>query len=47
MMSRRRFSLGLGAAATSLVAIDSSAAVAPIKARNIVLLHGLFADGSC
>jgi pimeloyl-ACP methyl ester carboxylesterase len=45
MISRRAFSAG---AAASLIAMRSLAATAaPAKARNIVLVHGLFADGSC
>ncbi len=49
MMNRRRFSAALAAtAAASLIPIRGIAALAPpVKARNIVLLHGLFADGSC
>jgi pimeloyl-ACP methyl ester carboxylesterase len=49
MMNRRTFSAGLAAgAAASLVATDGMAAIpAPTKARNVVLVHGLFADGSC
>src|ERR1700761_2530415 len=45
MISRRAFSAG---AAASLIAMRSVAATAALtKARNIVLVHGLFADGSC
>ena len=46
-MDRRRFLLS--AAATSILAapaLKSAAAVAP-KVKNVVLVHGLFADGSC
>ena len=44
-MNRRTFS---AAAAASLVAIRTAAATAvPTKASNVVLVHGLFADGSC
>src|SRR6201995_1323752 len=49
MMNRRNFSTALFAgAAASLVSTRGMAAnpTAP-KARNIVLVHGLFADGSC
>lgn len=48
MMSRRRFSTTLfGAAASSLIAARGIAAnPAPAKANNVVLVHGLFADGS-
>jgi pimeloyl-ACP methyl ester carboxylesterase len=49
MMNRRSFSAALAAsAAASLVSIRGMAATpAPVKARNVVLVHGLFADGSC
>src|SRR5277367_5180861 len=49
MMNRRTFSAGLFAgAAASLVSNRGMAATsAPISARNVVLVHGLFADGSC
>jgi pimeloyl-ACP methyl ester carboxylesterase len=48
-MNRRAFSAALLAgAATSLISTRSSAANAsPAKANNVVLVHGLFADGSC
>src|SRR5580692_6890532 len=47
-MNRRTFlSIVAAGAATSLVP-GASAAVQPApKARNVVLAHGLFADGSC
>ena len=49
MMNRRGFSAALIAgAAASLVSGRGVAAIpAPTKARNVVLVHGLFADGSC
>src|SRR5580765_4161163 len=51
MMNRRAFSAAaVVAAAVSLVSTRSMAAAtnsAPMKARNVVLVHGLFADGSC
>lgn len=49
IMNRRHFSAALVAGATaSLIASSGLAAIpAPVKARNIVLVHGLFADGSC
>src|SRR5262245_35413954 len=49
MMNRRAFSASMAAgAAASLISVDGMAATAgPIKARNVVLVHGLFADGSC
>ena len=48
MISRRVFSAALVAGAASIISTRGSAATGtPIKARNIVLVHGLFADGSC
>ena len=49
MMDRRSFSAALVAgAAASLISTRAMAAdSAPPKARNVVLVHGLFADGSC
>ncbi|MGC1561049.1 MAG: alpha/beta hydrolase [Bradyrhizobium sp.] len=50
MIDRRAFSAALVAgAAASLIPTRSMAAISrpPIKARNVVLVHGLFADGSC
>ncbi|KXF78120.1 hydrolase [Paramesorhizobium deserti] len=49
MMNRRTFSKVLVAgAAASLAATRGFAATAkPVQARNVVLVHGLFADGSC
>jgi pimeloyl-ACP methyl ester carboxylesterase len=49
MMNRRIFSTTmLAGAAASLIATRGMAAnPAPPKARNVVLVHGLFADGSC
>jgi pimeloyl-ACP methyl ester carboxylesterase len=48
MIDRRNFSATLLAgAAASLLAARAGAATAPaVKARNVVLVHGLFADGS-
>lgn len=48
-MNRRIFSAAIVAtAAASLVSSRGMAArAAPVKARNIVFVHGLFADGSC
>jgi len=48
-INRRMFSTALVAgAAASLTSLRGMAAAAsPIKARNVVLVHGLFADGSC
>jgi pimeloyl-ACP methyl ester carboxylesterase len=49
MISRRAFSTALlaGAAASLLSTSGMTANAAPVKARNVVLVHGLFADGSC
>jgi pimeloyl-ACP methyl ester carboxylesterase len=48
MMNRRAFSTALLAGATaSLLSAPGPAAATPPKARNVVLVHGLFADGSC
>jgi pimeloyl-ACP methyl ester carboxylesterase len=49
IMNRRSLSAFLAAAAaTSLVSTRGLAApTAPAKAGNVVLVHGLFADGSC
>ena len=48
MMNRRNFSAAIVAcAAASLISVRGMAAnPAPTKARNVVLVHGLFADGS-
>src|SRR6201989_3473133 len=48
MMNRRVFSKALlaGAAASLISTRGMAANVAPTKARNVVLVHGLFADGS-
>jgi pimeloyl-ACP methyl ester carboxylesterase len=47
MMNRRAFvELAAAAAASPLLARAAAAQAAP-KARNVVLVHGLFADGSC
>src|ERR1700678_4349692 len=49
MMNRRAFSsaLAVSAAASLISARGMAAATTPTKARNVVLVHGLFADGSC
>jgi pimeloyl-ACP methyl ester carboxylesterase len=49
MMNRRTFSATMvaGAAASLASARGIAATPAPSKARNVVLVHGLFADGSC
>ena len=46
-LSRRAFSATLIGAAASLSAGTRAAPAAPVKAQNVVLVHGLFADGSC
>jgi pimeloyl-ACP methyl ester carboxylesterase len=48
MMTKRTFSAAMVAGATaSLVSTLGVAAIpAPVRARNVVLVHGLFADGS-
>jgi pimeloyl-ACP methyl ester carboxylesterase len=48
VISRRDFSLAMVVgAATSLISTRGLAVpAAPVKARNVVLVHGLFADGS-
>src|SRR5437879_10593562 len=49
MMNRRSFSTALlaGAAASLISTRGMTANATPAKAHNIVLVHGLFADGSC
>ena len=49
MLNRRTFSTALltGAAASLISSRGIAASAAPPKARNVVLVHGLFADGSC
>ena len=48
MMNRRTFSAAMvvGAAASLISNRGMAAIPAPTKARNVVLVHGLFADGS-
>src|SRR5882724_12576338 len=49
MMNRRTFSatLAAGVAAGILASSDKARAQAASKARNVVLVHGAYADGSC
>jgi pimeloyl-ACP methyl ester carboxylesterase len=49
VINRRTFSAALvaGAAASLASTRGITATAAPTKARNVVLVHGLFADGSC
>ena len=46
-MDRRTFVSLVAAGAASPLLQGAAATQAPPKARNIVLVHGLFADGSC
>jgi pimeloyl-ACP methyl ester carboxylesterase len=48
-MNRRTFTatMAAGAVASLVSARGIAATSAPAKARNVVLVHGLFADGSC
>lgn len=45
-IDRRAFATALAASAATAL-IPTRATAAPPKARNVVLVHGLFADGSC
>jgi pimeloyl-ACP methyl ester carboxylesterase len=47
MISRRTFTGGLAAATTATLMPRLARAANVPKARNVVLVHGLFADGSC
>jgi len=49
MINRRAFSTTLmtGAAASLIPTHGMAATSTPVKASNVVLVHGLFADGSC
>src|SRR6202165_6276290 len=49
MINRRAFSAALvtGAAASLISTRGTAANSTPAKASNVVLVHGLFADGSC
>ena len=49
IIDRRALSAALvaGAAASFISPRGGVIAAAPPKARNVVLVHGLFADGSC
>ena len=46
MIDRRAFLASAGVAAGTALAATTTLA-APIKARNVVLVHGAYADGSC
>jgi pimeloyl-ACP methyl ester carboxylesterase len=47
MMNRRTFSTALVAGAAAATTRGMAANATSSKARNVVLVHGLFADGSC
>jgi pimeloyl-ACP methyl ester carboxylesterase len=47
MLTRRSFNTLLAAGAVASVASQVIQAKTPPKANNVVLVHGLFADGSC
>jgi pimeloyl-ACP methyl ester carboxylesterase len=49
LMNRREFAAAMLAGATASVGFPNAtaAAAAPMTVRNAVLVHGLFADGSC
>ena len=47
MLDRRTFLAGLATAATTALLHGSSKAQTSASARNVVLVHGAFADGSC
>src|SRR3954452_20001664 len=47
MITRRTFSTALAAGAAASLMVTRGLAAAATKARNVVLVHGLFADGSC
>jgi pimeloyl-ACP methyl ester carboxylesterase len=47
LMGRRAFVGAIAAAAASPLLARAAAAQSPPTARNVVLVHGLFADGSC
>src|SRR5215467_9409863 len=47
MITRRAFVSAIASAAAIALASRSTPAAEGVHARNIVLVHGLFADGSC
>jgi len=47
MMNRRRFATALAVGATAALTRRAVSARSGPPARNVVLVHGLFADGSC
>jgi pimeloyl-ACP methyl ester carboxylesterase len=46
MINRRTLGLGMAASAAAVIAAGRGARAALVAARNVVLVHGLFADGS-
>src|SRR5215471_4922086 len=46
-MDRRTFVSGTGAVAATSLLVGTVAAQPVPKAKNVVMVHGLFADGSC
>jgi hypothetical protein len=48
-MNRRTFTttLTMGVAASTFAKTVLAADISILKARNVVLVHGLYADGSC
>ena len=46
-MNRRTFASTLAASATAVLIPRAAFARTIVPARNVVLVHGLFADGSC
>ncbi len=47
MMTRRTLNRALAASAAAALLPGAAEAQDPPRARNVVLVHGLFADGSC
>jgi hypothetical protein len=47
MVDRRAFGIGLAASGAAVAMASSVKAAGPVQARNVVLVHGAFADGSC
>jgi pimeloyl-ACP methyl ester carboxylesterase len=47
MLNRRTFSAALAASAAFASRPDRASPAVQVAARNVVLVHGLFADGSC
>src|ERR1044072_2984553 len=47
MMTRRMFSTAIVAGAAAALLPSAARAQNPVKSRNVVLVHGAYADGSC